>query len=584
MKSGLFLSAAALLHHTSVTATPIAVDSTNNVTYQGLVRNSIEVFLGIHYGQDTGGTNRFKPPQPRAPKAGSVVDATAYGAACPQLVVPGAGASLLSLTPVSKISEDCLNLNIARPSGVNAGAKLPVLVFIYGGGFSTGFNEEQSTAPDGMILESVQNGLPIIHVAMNYRLAVFGFAASQALLGEGSSNAGLRDQRLALEWVQDNIQHFGGDPNTVTIFGQSSGGLAVGMQIMAFGGAKPVPFRRAIPESQFLEAGITGNFTRNAMQAVADLVGCNTTDLQSAKTVACLRGLDTETLNNASVAVTAAQGDISHNIGDIWLPAVDGDFLPAAPSTLIREGHFANVAVLSGWTQDDVAIFTDPTIATAEETHNFLGSFLPDLSSANLKHLLSLYPVTEFTANPSANLSSEFYRTAAIFRDIVMVCMAMRYGEAIAAKGNDVYHYDWNQTILAPRIEAFNNVSGLGVIHTSEFAYVFGNLSHYDDGQAPFRPNPEDWALETRGTRSWSTFASLGRPGVVGKNTFQGFDVAFKFPARGTDGPFIFVAGGPNEGFYAIDGPKSTAVVARQRLRERCGFLNSDEVIAQMKF
>ncbi|KAJ7217340.1 hypothetical protein GGX14DRAFT_561858 [Mycena pura] len=109
-----------------------------------------------------------------------------------------------------------------------------------------------------------------------------------------------------------------------------------------------------------------------------------TTDLQSAKTVARLRGLDIETLNNASVAVTTAQGDISHNIG---CPPGAVDEM-AAPSTLalIREGHFANVAVLSGWTQDDVSISTDPTIATAEETHNFLqvGSFLPDLSSATV--------------------------------------------------------------------------------------------------------------------------------------------------------------------------------------------------------
>ncbi|KAJ6528132.1 putative lipase [Mycena capillaripes] len=579
MKSTLALSAAAFLHYTAVTATPIAIDSTNNVTYQGLVRNGIEVFLGIPFGQDTGGANRFKPPQPWAPTAGSLVDATAYGPACPQ-AMPGVGA--LKITPVSNISEDCLNLNIARPSGVDAGAKLPVMAFIYGGGFSSGSNDEQSTAPDGMILESIQNGLPIIHVVMNYRLAVFGFAASEALLGEGSSNAGLRDQRLALEWVRDNIQHFGGDPNTVTIFGQSSGGLAVGMQIMAYGGDKPVPFQRGIPESQFLEPGITGNFTRNAMQAVADLVGCNTTDLQSAETAACLRGLDVETLNNASLAVTSAQGDISHNIGDIWLPVVDGDFLPAPPSELIREGRFANVTVLSGWAQDDCAIFTDVTITTADDTNNFIGSYLPDLSSTNLEHLLSLYPVTEFTANPSANLSSEFYRSAAIFRDIIMVCMSMWYGEAIAAKGNDVYHYDWNQTILTPRLEVINHVSGLGVVHTSEFAYIFGNLTHYNDGRAPIDPNPTDWALETRGTRSWSTFASLGRPGVVGKNTFQGFDVAF--PATGTDGPFIFVAGGPDEGFYALDGPKSTEVVERQRLRERCGFLNSDEVIAQLKF
>ncbi|KAJ7894096.1 putative lipase [Mycena leptocephala] len=582
MRSILVLSAAALLHYTAVTATPTAVNQNHNVTYQGLVRNGIEVFLGIQFGQDTSGANRFKPPKPWAPKAGSVVDATAYGAACPQPIPEPGASNPLAVTPVSKISEDCLNLNIARPGGVDAGAKLPVIVFIYGGGFFTGFNEEQSTAPDGMILESIQNGLPIIHVRMNYRLGVFGFAASKALLEEGSSNAGLRDQRLALEWVRDNIEHFGGDPNTVTIFGQSSGGLAVGMQIVAYGGERPAPFKRAIPESQFLEPGITGNFTRDGMQAVVDLVGCNTTDLQSAKTAACLRDLDIVTLNNASVAVTSARGDISHNVGDIWLPVVDGDFLPAPPSELIREGRFVNVTVMSGWTQDDVAFFTDPNITTAEDTKNFIGSYLSDLSSTNLKHLLSLYPVTEFTANPSANLSSEFYRSAAIFRDILMLCMPMWFGEALAARGNNVYHYDWNQTILTPRLEAIDHTPGLGVVHTSEFAYIFGNLSHYDDGRAPFHPNPADWALETRGTRSWSTFVTLGRPGVVGKNTFQGFDVAF--PVNGTDGPFIFVAGGPNEGYYALDGLKSTETVERQRLRERCGFLNSDEVIAQMKF
>ncbi|KAJ7784797.1 hypothetical protein B0H14DRAFT_3507000 [Mycena olivaceomarginata] len=196
-------------------------------------------------------------------------------------------------------------------------------------------------------------------------------------------------------------------------------------------------------------------------------------------------------------------------------------------------------------------------ITTAEDTDNFIGSYLPDLSGTNLEHLLSLYPT---------NLSSEFYRSAAIFRDIIMVCMSMWFGEALAARGNDVYHYDWNQTILTPRLKVISHAPGLGVVHTSEFAYIFGNLSHYDDGRAPFHPNPGDWALETRGTRSWSTFASLGKPGVVGKNTFQGFDVAF--PANGTDGLFIF----------------STETVEKQCLRERCGFLNSDGVIAQMKF
>lgn len=123
------------------------------------------------------------------------------------------------------------------------------MVFIHGGSFWGGSNEEITIAPDGMILESEKNGLPVIHVAMNYRLgcknfhqmdsgridvitdvvAVFGFAQSNALRGEGSENAGLRDQRLAIEWVRDNIEQFGGDPEKITIFGQSSGGTYDGL-------------------------------------------------------------------------------------------------------------------------------------------------------------------------------------------------------------------------------------------------------------------------------------------------------------------------------------------------------------------
>src|ERR1700761_6922218 len=94
---------------------------------------------------------------------------------------------------------------------------------------------------------------------------VFGFAQTDALLKDGSTNAGIRDQRLAIEWVHQNIAAFGGDPNKITIHGQSSGGLAIGMQILAYGGAKPQPFQQGICQSQALEPGITGNSTRTSM-------------------------------------------------------------------------------------------------------------------------------------------------------------------------------------------------------------------------------------------------------------------------------------------------------------------------------
>ncbi|OBT67120.1 hypothetical protein VE03_04436 [Pseudogymnoascus sp. 23342-1-I1] len=558
------------------TTAPKVVDTKQDVTYAGLERNGIEVFLNIPYGQDTGGASRFKPPKPYVAAAGSTIDAKTYGPSCPQAL--GDWAPPIALGNITHISEDCLNLNIARPKGACAGDRLPVMVYIHGGGFWAGDNHDPTILPDGLILESEKNGLPVIHVALNYRLGFFGFAQSDALESEGSENAGLRDQRLAIEWVRDNIGHFGGDGNKITIFGQSSGGLSIGMQIMAYGGSKPVPFQQGICQSQALEPGITGNFTIDAMRLLVDQVGCNTTDLHSAETVACLRDFDMQTLLSASLDTYAS--DIAHNIGDIWLPVVDGDFLPAAPSELIREHRFAKVTTMIGWCDDDVTIFTDTSITTPTDTSTFISSYVPGLTPENIKSLLSLYPVSEFTADPATTpFSSEFFRAARIFRDILMTCQPMWYGEHIAAAGNDVYLYNWNQTILDPVLEYVTTATGFGPIHTSEFAYIFGNLSHYDVNGYPFNPAPEDYELRDRGSRSWSTFASVGKPGLEGRDTFQGVGEAF----RG-DEVYVFVAGGPHEGLSAIDGPDAAEVLKGQKLRERCEFINSPEIIEQLGY
>jgi len=148
---------------------PTAVDDERDVRYLGLARNGIEVFLGVHYGQDTGGEHRFKPPRPAEPPRGSVVDARSFKPACPQIT--GLALPPLALTNVTEISEDCLHLNIARPKGTRPGDRLPVVVWVHGGGFWIGQNREITNAPDGMILESVENGLPIIHVHIQYRLS-----------------------------------------------------------------------------------------------------------------------------------------------------------------------------------------------------------------------------------------------------------------------------------------------------------------------------------------------------------------------------------------------------------------------------
>lgn len=354
------------------------------------------------------------------------------------------------------------------------------------------------------------------------------------------------------------------------------------MQIMAYGGSKPVPFQQAICQSQALEPGIRSNYTIEAFRLVVDAVGCNATALHSAETITCLRGLDTSTIFNASESTYTDEV----NVGDIWLPVVDGDFLPEAPSQLLAQGKFANVTAMMGWCEDDMDLFTDDGITSAQDTHDFIQAYAPAMTPANVDALLSLYPSAEFSADPAASKSAEFYRSSRIFRDILMVCEAVYYAEALAAAGNQVYLYDWNQTILDPMLDYLYNESGLGVIHTSEFAYIFGNISHFDTMGYPFDPTPADYGLVSRGSRSWTTFASAGVPGLAGHNTFQGFATAV--PA-GADGGVnetfsVFVAGGPNEGFSPVDGPDSKPEIAVQKLRERCAFINSAEIIEQLKF
>ncbi len=172
MKPPAFLRAGVALlgmHATAAaTSTPRVVDEKNLLTYEGLERNGIEAFLGIPYGQDTGGCHRFKPPRRRLYAPQTVITATSYGPSCPQPL--GTYAPPITLGNITEISEDCLNLNVARPRDTKAESRLPVMVYIHGGGFWASDNHDPNTLPDGLILESVQNGLPVIHVAMNYRL------------------------------------------------------------------------------------------------------------------------------------------------------------------------------------------------------------------------------------------------------------------------------------------------------------------------------------------------------------------------------------------------------------------------------
>lgn len=221
----------------------------------------------------------------------------------------------------------------------------------------------------------------------------------------------------------------------------------------------------------------------------------------------------------------------------------------------------------------------DSSIKTDRDSFDFFSAYLPGFTTRNLHKLLSLYPVSEFFDNPSANLSAQFYRSGRILRDILFTCQPILLGDALDRKGLDVFYYEQNQTIVDENF-AFVGSPGLGVVHTSEIAYVFGNLSHYDADGLPFNVSPSDFALKRRESRSWSTFAATGRPSRRHHHTLHGWTQAYSKPY----GKEIFVIGGPFEGLWADDGPFSIHAVREQRLRERCGFLNSWEIIQQLQY
>jgi carboxylesterase type B len=206
-----------------------------NGTVIGSSSNNVDSFKGIPYAQPPVGQLRLRAPQTITKTFGTIT-ATNTPTSCPQFLtqidksnLPESTLLLLANTPlaqnVSDDGEDCLTMNVQRPSGTTASSKLPVVFWIFGGGFELGSTSTYDAT--NFIEKSVSQGEPVLYASVNYRLGGFGFLAGKELASESSTNLGLRDQRLGLEWVAENIAAFGGDPDRVTIWGESAGSISV---------------------------------------------------------------------------------------------------------------------------------------------------------------------------------------------------------------------------------------------------------------------------------------------------------------------------------------------------------------------
>ncbi|HYL60289.1 MAG TPA: carboxylesterase family protein [Candidatus Acidoferrales bacterium] len=449
-------------------------------------------YFGIPYAAPPVGNLRWMPPQP-PPKFRGVFQANSYGGFCTQ--PDGAGGAFGS--------EDCLTLDILRPhQKKNANTGLPVMVWFHGGGLVTGNSFFYKPVP--LVL-----GGNVIEVNVNYRLGYLGFFAHPAIDAEGHANGnyGLMDQQAALQWVHRNIAAFGGDPNRVTIFGESAGGQSIYCHL-----ASPTAaglFERAISESgagvefqdywDFIVPVSQGESLGTSLvpsgTSIAASAGCAT------QTASCLRGLPVETLASMEPA----------NV----FPFVDGTILTQTPTDAFTNGQFNRVPVISGGNHDEERIFV-------ARQYDFAGSPLVTMSDYDNALLafwgagfdpfvLALYP---FAGYPSAGVALAASETDGIF-----ACPA-RNAARLLSQYVTTYAYEFNDE-NAPDLFDPVPTFPLGAYHSAEIPYLF-DLDVRFAGFNPFMPDQQ--ALSNTMIGYWTQFATTGDPNFAGAPTWLPYD------------------------------------------------------------
>ncbi|KAH9937174.1 Alpha/Beta hydrolase protein [Fomitopsis serialis] len=491
--------AAAFLSHSIIVsgwATPPNATTVNG-TYVGsyVAEYDQDLFLGMPYAQPPIGNLRFANPQSLNTSFNDTRDATSYSSEC-----VGYGTDQWEYP----IGEDCLYLNVVRPANYSSfGEPLPVGVWIHGGGFFEGGSPDKRYNLSFVVQNSVAIGKPFIGVSFNYRLSAWGFLASGQLAGEGTTNMALRDQRLALHWIQENIGAFGGDPSKVTIWGESAGAKSVGFHLIAFNGRDDKLFRGAIMESGNSvqpQAMFTADYFEAPYQALVDNVNCT----DAIDVLGCLRSVPFDTLNTA-INTTNATG---------WFPVIDGDFVARLASYQLEAGAYVHVPIISGANSDEGTAFGPVGINTTEEFLAFMekGAGYPriPLAPALAEEIINVYPDDPCDGIPgdlgctrlNGTHGLEYRRTSAYIGDVVYIAPRRLQCQTWAAGGTPAYCYRFNTRPNGIPIES-------GVTHFQEVAFVFDNTNGYgyDVTPDPFAGVPASYfALAKLMSNSWASF------------------------------------------------------------------------------
>jgi para-nitrobenzyl esterase len=450
------------------TASPVVETAHGKI--RGRVVNRVSAFQGIPYGAPTGGANRFLPAA--KPKNWSgVLDTVEWGPEAPQgphTEIPEVAATI----PKTGISEDCLRLNVWTTS-LDRNAKRPVMVWLHGGGFTSG--NGSYTMYNGANMARQHD---VVMLSVNHRLNSFGFLYIPEIGGsqfEKASNVGILDVVTALEWVRDNIASFGGDPNNVTIMGQSGGAGKVST-LMAMPSAKGL-FHRAIIQSGANLAGIT---KVDAMKTAITLMSS-----LGVRTAEELQKVPMDTLIQATLNMQAALG-----------PVVDGKTLPAGPFDPSAPDMSANIPVLIGTTEYEITFFPTTKYDPLDDAA-LRASFKQTTRAA------SDADVEALIANYSLILASDNFRGR-------VITQAER--KAVQKAPVYLYYFTWQSPVREGKLKSF---------HTLEIPFVLANV---DEATTMTGTDQNRLALQERMSTAWAAFARSGNPNHKGLPNWPAFD------------------------------------------------------------
>ena len=465
------------------------VVSTSYGQLEGGREGPIAVFRGIPFATPPVGPLRFHAPQPPAPWDG-VRNASAYGPSAMQPITPSATGIGITTIP-GPVGEDCLYLNVWTPS---TSGKRPVMVWIHGGAFVAG-SGSQALYEGAKLAERGD----LVVVTVNYRMGVFGYFAGQSIFGEAipaSGNEGTLDQVAALRWVRSEIAAFGGDPENVTVFGESAGSISVAALL-------GTPAAQGLYAKAILQSG-AANFVdpheraERVARTFTEAAGVAESD------PARLYALSAEELLEVQVALTAPPAVTgvppAWGEGVVWGPTVDGEVIPRPPLDAVVAGGQAGIPLIIGTTEDEMKLFTAASPAYWTMTAETLPAWVASVAPDRVESLIATY--TEARAARDASVApNELY--AAIATDGAFRAGAMQLAAAQSAHA-PVYAYlfTWKSPLLN---------GALGAPHAIDLPFTFGNTDI--QGMELFVGKGEGVAiLSGQVMDAWAAFAHTGDP------------------------------------------------------------------------